>query len=82
MRYAVTQRARESIAIKSMAQSWPGQSNLSNDAASRQSPPCLGKALAWDGALEKVPMFARVDAPQILFLATASILIVGIAYLF
>jgi hypothetical protein len=35
-----------------------------------------------DGALEKVPMFARVDAPQILFLAAASILIVGIARLF
>jgi hypothetical protein len=26
-------------------------------------------------------MFARIDAPQILFLAAASILIVGIAYL-
>ena len=27
----------------------------------------------------EVPMFARIDAPQLLFLAAASILIVGIA---
>jgi hypothetical protein len=40
--------------------------------------------LSWDGALEKVPMFGRIgrNAPEILFLATASILIVSIAQLF
>ena len=65
MRYAVTQRARELIAIKSMAQSWPGQSNLSsNHAASRQSPPCWGKALAWDGALEKVSRLLELTLPK------------------
>jgi hypothetical protein len=42
----------------------------------------IGKGIVGDGALEKVPMFARIDAPQILFLAAGSILVVGIAYLF
>jgi hypothetical protein len=42
---------------------------------------------SWDiirgmGHWRKVPMFARIDTPQILFLAASSILIVGIAYLF
>jgi hypothetical protein len=31
---------------------------------------------------EEVPMFARIDIPQILFLAASSFLIVGIAHLF
>ena len=30
----------------------------------------------------EVPMFARIDATQILFLAAATILVVSIAYLF
>ena len=41
----------------------------------------FGLDLSWVYS-ELAPMFARVDAPQILFLAAASILIVGIAYLF
>ena len=33
-------------------------------------------------ALPEVPLFTRIDAPQILFLAAAGLFIVGIAYFF
>jgi hypothetical protein len=42
---------------------------------------CGISTVGW-GTWRKVPMFARIDAPQILFLAASSILIVGLAYLF
>jgi hypothetical protein len=44
--------------------------------------PLLQSQVSWGWGTGEVPMFARIDATQILFLAAATILVVSIAYLF